>query len=97
MRRRDAYVEMRAWGVVGSGCREAWGFVCMFARAWAGTEVCGCVGGNETWREGVLGVCGWGVGARLLPRTGRVPFREGFIRPFVGGGVAELDQCRILL
>ena len=45
----------------------------------------------------IMGACAGGAGARVLLRNGRVLFREGFIRPFVGGGVTELDQCRMLL
>ncbi|TBU48867.1 hypothetical protein BD309DRAFT_948717 [Dichomitus squalens] len=55
----------------------------------------------EGWRTDAAGVCALGAGARVLERRGRVPvlvpFREGFIRPLVGGGVAEFDQWRMLL
>lgn len=38
---------------------------------------------------------GWGVGARELPLA--LVFLIGFVLPFVGGGVTEVDQCLMLL
>lgn len=34
--------------------------------------------------------------AKVLPRVGRGLERVGFVRPFVGGGVTDVDHCRML-
>ena len=102
MRRRDAYVECSACVVAGGrGLREPFCGAVVIA-AWTCGGRLGCAGGMDGWRAEVVGVLALGAaGARVLERRGRVlllvPFREGFIRPFVGGGVAEFDQCRMLL
>lgn len=96
VRRREAYVEWNACGAVGRGGRGP--------VDWGGGMVCGCgvpvwrawAGGMEVGRAGGAGVCAW-EGARVEPRTVRVPLREGLILPFVGGGVTELDHCLMLL
>ena len=48
----------------------------------------GVAGGRGTVRD-------WGVGTSELPLVGR-NFRAGFVLPFCGGGVTDVDQCLML-
>lgn len=69
------------------------GMCCCTGGAYCAWEV-DATGATETRGRGAF--CDVGVGARELPLLARA-LRLGFVLPFAGGGVTELDQCRMLL